>query len=88
VLEYAQQIGRAVSDGSEAVCVCFFNTLDSCGVRQRICEKRMTESEASMLFKKIFSRTAGSGRTSFMHAADFRAACVGPKHASHILTCL
>jgi len=31
-VEYAQQIGWAVRDGGQAVCVRFFNTRDSCRV--------------------------------------------------------
>jgi len=88
VSEYAQQFGRAGRDGSHAVCVCFFNPSDSCGVRHRINEKMMTESESSTLFTKIIDRTTVTGTTSFMHVADFRAACVEPKKFSHVLAAL
>ena len=88
VSEYAQQIGRAGRDGGQAVCVCFFNPRDSCGVRHRINEKRMTESESSTLFAEIVDHTTVTCRTSFMHVADFRAACVGPKQVSHVLAAL
>jgi len=57
-------------------------------VRHRINEKKMTESESSTLFAEIFQRTAVTGRTSFMHVADFRAACVGSKQVSHVLAAL
>jgi len=88
VSEYAQQIRRAGRDGAQDVCVCFVNPRDSCGVRHRINEKKMTESESLTLFAKIFQRTAATGRTSFMHMADFRAACVGSKQVRHVLAAL
>ena len=88
VSEYAQQIGRAGRVRAQAVCACFFNLRDSCGVRQHINEKMMSESEPSTLFTKIVDRTTVSGRTSFLHVADFRAACVGPMQVSHVLAAL
>jgi len=88
VSEYAQQIGRAGHDGGQAVCICFFNPRDSWGVRHRINEKRMTESESSTLSAKIVDHTTVSGRTSFVHVTDFRAACVGPKQVNHVLAAL
>jgi len=48
----------------------------------------MTESELSTLVTKIFDRTTVTVTTSFMHVADFQAACVGPKQVSHVLAAL
>jgi len=87
-VEYAQQIGRSVRDGGQAVCVLFINPRDSFGVRHCINEKMMTENESSTLFAKIVDRTTVTGRTSFMHMADFWAACVGPNEVSHVLAAL
>jgi len=88
VSEFAQQIGRAGRDGLQAACVCYFNPRDSGGVRHVINENKLTESESSTLFNKIIKHTAATGKTSFMHVADFRAAGVGPKQVSRVLTCL
>jgi len=88
VSEFAQQIGRAGRDGLQAVSVCFFNPRDSGGVRQVINENNLTESESSTLFNKIIEHTTATGKTSFMHVADFCAAGVGPKQVSRVLACL
>jgi len=48
----------------------------------------LPESESSALFNKIVEHTAATGKTSFMHVADFRAAGVGPKQVSRVLACL
>jgi len=48
----------------------------------------MTESESSTLFTRIVDRTAVTGKISFMHVADFREACDGPKQVSHALGAL
>ena len=86
--EFAQQICRAGRDGLQAVCVCFFNPRDSGGVRLVINENKPPESESSTRFNKIIQHTAATGKTPFMHVADFRAARVGPKQESRVLACL
>ena len=80
--ELAQQSGRAGRDGLQAACVCFFNPRDSGGVRHVINERKLNESKSSTLFNRIIEHTAASGKTSFMHVADFRAPGVGPNQVS------